>query len=113
MEENLTDEEVIQFNDAMTESLNNFFGNLMAMNNHCANIQNLVKSNDETMYSKWSSLKETMDISANTFNDNNKVVQDTLNTFELNVKSLHEEGVDTANLADNVFKEYIERINAL
>lgn len=113
MEENLTDEEVMQFNDAMTEALNNFYHNLMAMNNNCATIRNLVKSNDESMYSKWSSLKETMETSTNTFSNNNRVLQDTLNTFELNVKSLHEEGVDTANLADNVFKEYIERINAL
>ena len=113
MEENLTDEEVIQFNDAMTEALNNFVGNLHAMNNCCANIRNLVISNNTTLYSKWASLKETMEISLNTFSDNNRVLQDTLNTFELNVKSLHEEGVDTANLADNVFKEYIERINAL
>lgn len=113
MEENLTDEEVTQFNESMTEALTNFYGNLMSMVNHSSTIANMVKSEDAGLSSKWSSLRETLDNSARTYNENNKVLKDTLNTFELNIKSLHEVGMDTTNLANNVFKEYIERINAI
>lgn len=111
--ENLTDEQVTTWETAITDVFSNLIHNLMEINNNIVDISNIVKSNDHSLSNSWLKFKDTVGSACDKLNQNNNRLHDNITTFVKNVQSINQEMVSTVDLADNVFKDYIERINSI
>lgn len=111
--ENLTDDEVTMWNNNITNSLDGFNKNITKISDFCRAISNLCKSEDSSLSNSWLSLKDAIDASNDALKSKKEILNDTINTFIKSIQALSAEMVSTVNLADNEFKGYIDRINAI
>ena len=111
--DNLTDEQVTAWKDSISSILDSFKTNIENITKNCATISNTVKSNDPSLANSWSNLEETISTSNTKLAKNRTVFDDTLSTFVKSIQAINQEMVSTVDLADNDFKGFIDRINAI